>query len=296
MSATLSWPKVMTTLVKREFQEHRLLFLYSPLVMTAFWLVFAAASVVRALQLDTIPGSAFASGRGRIPLDRVLEVGADYRGGYFLNQLFMPLMLMMAAFWMTMVYYFLVTLHQQRKNRSILFWNSLPVSDTQTLASKLIAGLLCCHAVFLACYVVIAVFLVLAYLAFGALAGIDGWAVFIAPARPSLLMGYFIHIPHTILWSLPVYAWLLLVSGWVRQAPFVWAVGPLMVGVYAEIFFTGESWLQRQVLEHAFPVVKDALFGTIDNFHYAGWELVLSAVLGLALLYAAMRLNRSEDS
>jgi ABC-2 type transport system permease protein len=297
MSATPAWPKVMITLIRREFQEHRLLFLYSPLGLTALWLVYAIAAVVRALQLDTIPATAFATGRGQIPLARFLEFSADSRGFLIAGELLWPLFWMMAAFWLTMAYYFLVTLHQQRKNRSILFWNSLPVSDTQTLASKLVAGLLCCHAVFLACSLVVALAFVLALLAFGALAGIDAWTVFIAPVRLSLFVPYLAIIPLSILWTLPVYAWLLLVSAWARQAPFVWAVGPLMLGVYMEFFFTGESWLQRHVLIHAFPFPISAVAepGRIFVSVYPWSELAASALLGFALVYGAIRLNRSED-
>jgi ABC-2 type transport system permease protein len=41
-----------------------------------------------------------------------------------------------------------------------------------------------------------------------------------------------------VLWHAPIYAWLLLVSGWARRATFLWAVLPLLaVGVFERIAF-----------------------------------------------------------
>ena len=49
-----------------------------------------------------------------------------------------------------------------------------------------------------------------------------------------MLYGLTVHA----LWHAPLYAWLLLVSGWARRTPFLWAVlPPLALGVLERIAF-----------------------------------------------------------
>ena len=53
----------------------------------------------------------------------------------------------------------------------------------------------------------------------------------------SLLLLYHLVMVHS-LWYAPIYAWLLLVSGWARRAPFLWAVlPPLAIGVVEKVAF-----------------------------------------------------------
>jgi len=55
------------------------------------------------------------------------------------------------------------------------------------------------------------------------------------------------------LWHAPIYSWLLLVSGWVRRATFLWAVLPLLaIGVLEKIAFN---------TSHFASMVKDRLIG-----------------------------------
>ncbi len=123
------------------------------------------------------------------------------------------------------IFYCLDALHGERRDRSILFWKSLPVSDLTTVLSKASIPLV-----------------VLPLLAFvdhrrhavdhaAAEQPWSCWASGLSVAtlwthlplfQMSLMLLYHLLAVHG-LWYAPIYGWLLLVSGWARRAPFLWA-------------------------------------------------------------------------
>jgi ABC-2 type transport system permease protein len=310
----LSAKKVWMTLIKREFIEQRLLFLYLPVVGTAVaMLLYAYVFVDRTLADESsfLPiGSAFLAAPERV---RALQIRSMYG---------LPGAALMFCYWLTMLFYFLTTLQQQRLNRSILFWNSMPVSDTQTVLSKLVAGLLCCHALYLACYLVLMLFLMLLSLGYGWYAGV-GWDVMVAPARlPDLFANAVLGLPVTALWSLPVYGWFLLASARVKRMPFIWAAAPIALIIVVELVVSGlaqpvsrgsgnivmvfglgpmKSWMAVAMLEHTLPFAGSDLSLLGRNFPQGApgfpWlELGAAALLGTFFVFAAIRLNRSDET
>lgn len=124
------------------------------------------------------------------------------------------------------VVYCLGALYHERRDRSILFWKSLPVSDLTTVLAKISVPLLVLPAV--ACVVIAALQLSMLLVATIALVGHGDdtaalWAN-LPLAHMLLTVGY--GVVALALWNAPVYAWLLLVSGWARRAPFLWAFLP----------------------------------------------------------------------
>ena len=141
------------------------------------------------------------------------------------------------------VFYLLDSLYAERKNRSILFWKSLPISDTETVLSKLVAATVLVPIVALvagmACWMVMQV---IASVAIGMLGG-NGWAVLWQPGI--LFDGIFVAIKSSaalLLWYLPVAGWLLLVSVWARRSVFLWAVLPPVSIVFVEHWLFGSEY------------------------------------------------------
>jgi ABC-2 type transport system permease protein len=127
------------------------------------------------------------------------------------------------------IFYSLDALLSERRDRSILFWKSLPVSDTQTVLSKAAVPMVILPVAtfILAIAAQIAIFVIecIALLAHHA----SVTAAFIGIPVFTLLglMAYSLIV--VTLWYAPIYAWFLLVSAWARRAALLWAVVPFFV-------------------------------------------------------------------
>src|SRR5213075_3284757 len=122
------------------------------------------------------------------------------------------------------VFYCLDELHGERRDRSILFWKSLPVSDLTTVFSKFAIPLIILPLLSFAIAVVTQFVMLL--LSSGLSAGTLGARM--SFFHLSLMLLYHILTVHG-LWYAPLYGWLLLVSAWAPRAPFIWAFLPPFV-------------------------------------------------------------------
>ena len=141
------------------------------------------------------------------------------------------------------VFYCLDALHGERRDRSILFWKSMPVSDFTTVAAKATVPLAVLPL--LAGAIAVATQLVMMIVASAVLAakGVDAshpWTAF-PLARMTAIMAYGLAVH--VLWYAPIYGWLLLVSGWARRAAFLWALLPFVALVVVEGITLGSSWV-----------------------------------------------------
>lgn len=121
----------------------------------------------------------------------------------------------MVATFIPAIFYSLDTLYGERKDRSILFWKSLPVSDTTAVAAKVTIPLVIAP---LLAFVVTELTL-LVMMPFG-----HREPDFL---RTSQLLLYHLFAVHALWWA-PFYGWLFLISAWARRTPFVWAVLPVV--------------------------------------------------------------------
>jgi hypothetical protein len=321
----MPWFKVLFTLVRREIREQRWLFVYLPI---AFSLLAFTVFTLWLVQTEGPPESLrrFLEDLPNRPLPpeltpeelqemmtRVQAMVDDYHTNATTTLNRMAEGLMLLAFWASMAFYYLNTLYQPRKDRSILFWNSLPVSDTQTIASKLLAGLVACHAVYMLCFAALDLSILLAVRTWVSVSGVEGFASYMSgdqqfvrevasAGERSVRVGdpvevgpfinsmyYLAKMPLSLLWCLPAYGWLLLASACAKEAPFAVAAGPVVAAVVVEVLVREKSWVFNKVAEHLLPTEFVAL-----DPSYATPELVVSAVLGAVLIYAAIRFNRSD--
>jgi len=128
------------------------------------------------------------------------------------------------------IFYSLDALYGERRDRSILFWKSLPVSDLTTVLSKFAIPLIILPL--LSFGITIVTQFVMLLLSSVVLLG-SGLSVGTLGARMSffhmsLMLLYHILTVHG-LWYAPLYGWLLLVSAWAPRAPFIWAFLPPFV-------------------------------------------------------------------
>jgi ABC-2 type transport system permease protein len=124
------------------------------------------------------------------------------------------------------IFYCLDGLYGERRDRSILFWKSLPVSDLTTVLSKATIPLavlpLFIFVVILATQIIMLLLNTIVLVGSGLHAAIL-WEQ-LKFFQSSLAMFY--ALIAIAFWHAPLYAWLLMVSAWARRTPFLWAVLP----------------------------------------------------------------------
>jgi ABC-2 type transport system permease protein len=147
--------------------------------------------------------------------------------------------LLMGTTLIVAMFYCLEALYSERRDRSILFWKSLPVSDLTTVLAKLSIPMVILP---LATFAIIIVTQWIMLILSSVLMLARGQSV--APLwshlpffQMSLMLLFHVVAIHGLQFA-PVYAWVLLVSSWARRAPLLWAVlPPLAIGVAEKIAF-----------------------------------------------------------
>jgi ABC-2 type transport system permease protein len=166
------------------------------------------------------------------------------------------IMLILTAF-VVGFFYCLDALYGERRERSILFWKSLPVSDRTTVLSKtsipLVVLPLVTFATILATQLVMLLWTSTLLVSHG-MSPASTWT-HLPLIQNSLLLLY--GLAAIALWHAPIYGWALLVSGWVRRATFLWAVlPPIAIAVFEKITFN---------TSHFAALVKDRVLGFAPN-------------------------------
>jgi ABC-2 type transport system permease protein len=220
-------------------------------------------------------------------------------------------LLMLATAFVTGAFYCLEALNAERRDRSILFWKSLPVSDRVTVLAKVSIPLLVLPAVTFV--VTVAMHLTLVLLSAVALllngAGVGPlWRELRLPELWPVLL--YCTVAMT-LWHAPVHAFLLLVSGWARRTAALWAVLPLLaIGVLEKLtmdtahfagmvqyrllgFYTESFGPSPDAVRRAIPFHADTSF-TPGRFLSAP-ALWLGLVVAAVLLAGAMRMRRYRE-
>jgi ABC-2 type transport system permease protein len=212
---------------------------------------------------------------------------------------------MMGTYILLTLFYCAEALHSERRDRSILFWKSLPVSDLITVLAKASIPFIVLPLLTFAITLVLQFIVLLlssAVLLSSGLSVASLWT-HLPVVEMSLLMLYHIVTAHA-LWPAPVYCWLLLVSGWARRAAFLWAALPVLAvaGVEKIAFHTEHfaTLVGHRLMGLTQPVgfTPPGIFPTDPMTHIAPAQFLISPGLwiGLAVaasfLAAAVRLRR----
>jgi len=166
------------------------------------------------------------------------------------------IMLILTAF-VVGFFYCLDALYGERRERSILFWKSLPVSDRTTVLSKtsipLVVLPLLTFATIIATQLVMLIWTSLLLITNG-MNPASTWT-YVPLAQNSLILLY--GLIAIALWHAPIFGWALLISGWVRRAAFLWAVLPILaISIFEKITFN---------TSHFAAIMKNRCFGFAPN-------------------------------
>jgi ABC-2 type transport system permease protein len=210
------------------------------------------------------------------------------------------------------IFYSLDALHGERRDRSILFWKSLPVSDLTTVLSKASIPLVILPLIVFA--VTLTLQQIMRLLSIAVLAVSGGSAATLWTRLPLSEMELVTLYGTTVLvlWHAPIYCWFLLVSGWARRATFLWAVLPWVAIAVLENIAFHTSYLGSLLKDRLFGFgaaafdLKDKNGVPIDT-HFiplaqlapgrflSNPSLWLGLVFAAACLVAAVRLRRYQE-
>ena len=263
--------------VRRELWEYRSIYI-APLVAAGVTLLgYLIASIGRALSTPD-------------PVKRltVLEEPFNFAMGLILGTAFI-----------VGIFYCLDALYGERRDRSILFWKSLPVSDLTTVLAKATVGVLIVPLIAFVITVVTQSIMLLVSTAVVRASGLDVATLWnkVALFQTSLGLLYHIVTVH-MLWYAPLYGWLLLVSAWARRAPFLWAVlPPFAIGALEKIALNTSHF--ADLLKYRFMGSTDAphLAASHDSFamFLGSPGLWIGLIITTVFLAAAVRLRRYRD-
>ena len=143
------------------------------------------------------------------------------------------------AMWILTIFYALDALYAERKDRSILFWRSIPVTDFETVLSKLLTALL---VIPLVTFVIIAATQLLVLLSLTVQVDARGgsplqliWAAapFLDTWAETIVL--LIALP---LWLSPFIGWFLFVSAFTKRSPLLVAAMPIvLLPMFEKLFF-----------------------------------------------------------
>jgi len=275
--------------VRRELWENRSIYL-APAAVAAFTLLGFLISV------------------GRLP-SRVREaIALDpmQQREIILRPLHFAALLIMGAALLVAIFYCLDALHGERRDRSILFWKSLPVSDLTTVLAKASIPLLVLPVVTFAVTMIAQAIMLLVSRAVLVGSGVNAgaaWSHFSFWHMSAMLLYHLVAI-HGFLYA-PFYGWLLLASAWARRLPILWAaLPPIALGVFEKIAFNTSyfgGWLTERLgggsdgaPRAAGSMSMDALTQPMPGQLLAGPDLWVGLVLTAGFLAIAVRLRRAR--
>ena len=240
--------KTFLTLLRREIWEHPA-FYVAPLVVTAFLsLGFAADALV--FEQNVLNPTNFV---------QMLQLIPDAsRQDVYSILMFVPGFIPYTIVLVFVVFFYLMDcLYAERKDGSILFWKSLPVSDTETVLSKIATAMFTIPAmtllVFLASILMFFSVLTLVVWVGGGSAWQLLWSAMpvvevVGLATYSLLVQSF--------WFLPFIGWVALASAFARRMPFLWVVLVPLAVVIVETFVFGSGKFLRMIGERFEGVLR----------------------------------------
>jgi len=244
----------LTTSIKKEVWEYKRIFVWLPAIIASLIIL---APLIGILLIDGSLSAFFLNNNPNVTWtgfwQQIAEVQHDKMFNVisfsFSSMLFVPFLLIAT---LVQLYYFIACLFDERRDLSVLFWRSLPVSDGLTVGVKLLVGAIILPGFFLlAATLTLVLFLILAFIFTVIMAvgyDISLWGLWGSSNIFSHMMTSWLNLLPYTLWMLPLYAWLMLVSMFSSKAPFLWAIIPVILVLLVEAFIVHYFNLESQVL------------------------------------------------
>ena len=226
-------------LIKREIWEHRSIYI-TPAAIAVVMLLLALTGQVAISALGA-PADVAMMGANELPPEAHKAMVTGFVAG--LGSIFV------VAMWILTIFYSLDSLYAERKDKSILFWRSLPVTDAETVISKLMVAVIVIPLVtFVAIAVTQILSLIFASIWLKAEGGNAGLLIWQSLDLIDIWGGTFIFVMALPIWLSPFVGWYLFVSAWAKRMPLLVAFLPYFIlpmiekivfgtGILADAFF-----------------------------------------------------------
>lgn len=277
--------RAFPTLLKREMWESKNLFIASPAVLTVLIIVAFFWTLLQ------VPEDIIVETLGQL---KALTDGVDITT---LAPVLMPIAIpyIIVLSFCTLIY-LINALYQDRKDSSILFWQSMPVSNFHTVLSKVITVCFVAPLFVVAAISVLFLMLILIVSVLGASHQVVpmGMGQLILASIYSLLLVYMTAVLAS-LWLLPTVGWLLLFSAFAKNLPFLWAMGAFILLLFVEDFIFGTqflgNWLESRTTNYNYII-----FDVSDFFkRLFSYDMLFGLVLGAVLIAGAVFMRRFAD-
>jgi ABC-2 type transport system permease protein len=310
-------------LIRREFWEHKSLWI-APLVWAGLITLFFTWGVIQGPDNDVkvimdaqTMEEAGLNERDRREMQKAIDLPQERKETIFAVS-FLAIFGMISVFMTIVVFFYLIDcLYTERKDRSILFWKSLPLSDTEVVLSKLAVAMV---VVPIGVIVLTAALQFLLYIivwarVHGTIIGevMPDWSFTAWLRSQAVALGLTLG---GVLWYSPIAAYLLLLSTWAKNKVFLWAVLPPIGLSVLEKVFQGSSHVAEFIARRFAGYIEEmrvdpdafsagtnnhlpAVSDVYDAFHlsnvFATPEMWLGVAAAAALIFGAIRIRRYRD-
>lgn len=305
-------------LIRRETWESPVAFKWTPLFLAAFIVLVMILLMIIGARVDnelvfTIDG-----------IRMYAQMDASHQRQLAAGTIFSVAALFHQVMFFVVIFYLAGSLYDERRDRSILFWKSLPVSDRITVASKILTAMVAAPVVYLAGIALTHLALLLIASGYGLLAGINIFTeIWLPSGLPRAWLLILVGSLVQGLWLLPIYGWLMFCSSWAPRLPILIAVlGPLLIGMFQHFwsFFSNFRlpdvnllWLivmriGRGVMpaniewdeiydeasnQTSYEPAEEVLMSFRSIWDYlASWEMWIGVAIGMAFLAGAVWFRR----
>jgi ABC-2 type transport system permease protein len=311
-------------LIRREFWEHKSLWI-APLVWIGLLLFFFTWGVIQApmghgadalVSAHTIDEMKL-SDQDREQVQNAIKLPEDRKQSLFAFS-FLAIYGLISVFVTVVVFFYLIDcLYTERKDRSILFWKSMPISDANVVLSKLAVAMVVVPigVILLTALTQFLVYIIVWLRLHGSVMAevVPDWS-FVAWLRSqAVALGVMLG---GVLWYTPIAGYLMLLSTWAKNKVFLWAIlPPIALPVLERVFlgsdhvldFLGQrfsGYIKLMKLDpNAFEAGNNqhmpAVSEVYNAFHlsnvFMSTEMWLGVAAAAAMVFVTIRIRRYRD-
>lgn len=197
---------------------------------------------------------------------------------------------------LTAMIYLSKSLYADRRDQSYLFWQSMPVSDTKTVLSKVVIALFVIPLFYFAALLLALALVLIVIVAYAMMLGVE--LAGISELISLLISGALYTFLSSMLgmfWLLPVVGWILLFSAFAPRAPLLWAIAVAFLLNLVERVFIGSNTIESWINSRSNPWQYLA-FGVEDLLlRLTSYEMLFGFLIAAVLILGAVGMRRFSD-